>query len=290
MPYWILTDAGGDLPESYVSLHEKLHVIPMPYRLDGREHQSKPGDEKTISAFYQKLIDGHLATTSQISTADYYNAFKELVTKGEEVLYISLSSGISGTLQSAEIARTMLLDEYPSAKVNIVDSLCASLGQGLLVDYALKNRAAGMSLDEATVWLVNNRQQLIHWFTVSDLNFLFRGGRVTRTAALVGSVLRIKPVMHVNFEGKLIPVEKVQGRKRSLRALAEKAAQYAVPAAGQTMFISHGDCADDAQYVANTVRELLPGTGDIMISPVGALIGSHSGPGTLALFFTGDSR
>lgn len=289
MAYWILTDAGSDLPLHFVQAHEKFSVIPMPYRMDDREHRFAPGDEANVAEFYRKLNEGHTATTSQISTADYYAAFKERVQAGEALVYISLSSGVSGSIQSAVIARDMLLEEYPAARVAIVDSLCASMGQGLLVYYALKGRGEGMDMDALVAWLTGQRAKLNAWFTVDDLNFLFRGGRVTRTAALLGSMLRIKPVLHVDDEGKLIPMDKVQGRKRSLRELADKAIHTANPKQGQTMFISHGHCEEDAQLVASLIKEALPDT-EFLISPIGAVIGSHSGPGTVALFFLADHR
>ena len=212
MSYWIVTDAGSDLPLDYVQSHGKFRVIPMPYRLDDREHRFGPGVDADLADFYQKLTEGHTAATSQIPTADYYAVFKELVSQGEALVYVSLSSGVSGSIQSAMIARDMLHEEYPDAKVAVVDSLCASMGLGLLVHYALKGRDEGMDMDALTEYLTDLRTKLNAWFTVDDLNFLFRGGRVTRTSALVGSMLRIKPVLHVDDEGKLIPMDKVQGR------------------------------------------------------------------------------
>ena len=289
MSYWIVTDAGSDLPLSYVQQQEKLKVIPMPYRLDDKEYRLGAVEEASIASFYKRLNEGGMATTSQVTTADYVTLFREHAARGESLLCLSMSSGISGSFQSAMIARQMVMEEYPTAQIQVVDSLGASLGQGLLVHYALQGRSQGKTLDELAQWVTDNRQKMISWFTVDDLNFLFRGGRVTRTSALLGSMLRIKPVLHVNPEGKLIPKDKVQGRKRSLRELADKAIEYANPKKGQTMFISHGDCEADAQLVAKHIKEALPDT-EFMISPIGAVIGSHSGPGTVALFFMGDHR
>ncbi len=290
MPYWILADIGSDLPQHFVERHDRFKVLPQPYTMDGVESAYKPGDEKDIAVFYDKLRKGHPATTSQITVQTFYDAFKEITSKGEPLLCIALSSGISGSYQSAVLARNMVLEENPTARIALVDSLSASLGFGLLVDYALKNRAAGMSLEDNEQWVTDNRLKLNHWFTVDDLDFLFRGGRVTRSTALLGGMLRIKPIMHVNDEGKLIPREKVQGRKKSLRALAEKVIQLSNPKEGQSYFISHGDSQEDAELLADLIRKGLPQAGDVMISPVGAVIGSHSGPGTMAVFFMGDSR
>lgn len=265
-------------------------LLPMPYRLDGVEREYAAGDEANVADFYRKLRDGQQSTTAQITVVTYYNAFRSLAAQGQQMLYIGLSSGITGSMQSAVLARNMVLEQIPEAKIVLVDSLCASLGFGLLVDLAIKNRDSGMSLDDNEQWLTDNRQRLNHWFTVDDLNFLFRGGRVTKSTAFMGSMLRIKPILRVDEAGELVPIEKVQGRKRSLRAIAEKAVELSNPRAGQTYFISHGDCVEDAVFVMEHIRKGLPEAGDFLISPIGAIIGSHSGPGTLALFFLGEHR
>lgn len=290
MSYWIITDVAGDLPLSYANNHEKFMILPMPYRIEGREAEYALGDERSIGDLYDKLRGGQVASTSQVAVTTFASAFRELASKGESLLYIGFSSGLSGSFQSAELARAMVLEEYPDAKIDLTDSLCASLGQGLLVHLALQEREKGLSREELLVWVTNNRQRVQHWFTVDDLNFLFRGGRVTRSAALVGSVLHIKPILRVNYEGKLVPVEKVQGRKRSLKALAEKAIELSYPREGQSYFISHGDCKAEAEYIAELIREGARDVREILISPCGAIIGSHSGPGTLAVFFLGESR
>lgn len=291
MGYWIMVDICSDLPKYYMDRHEKFAVLPMNYHMGGQEYVYQIGDEAHIADFYKKISAGAQATTSQITVMAYQNAFREVLARGEDLLCLCLSSGISGSLQSALMARDMLREEFADGpKVEIVDSLCASLGLGLLTDYALQNRAQGMTLEDNAAWLADNRQRLNHWFTVDDLNHLFRGGRVTKSAALIGSMLRIKPVLRVDQEGKLVPFEKVQGRKRSLKALADKAIELSNPKEGQKYFISHGDCQEDAQYVADLIKEGLPQAGEFMSSPCGAVIGAHSGPGTVALFFMGDHR
>ena len=290
MPYWIIADIGSDLPAHFVERYQQFQVLPQPYTLDGVEGSYKPGDENELGAFYQKLRKGHPATTSQITVQTFYDAFKQVTSKGDPLLCVVLSSGISGSYQSAVLARTMVLEEDPTAHIALVDSLSASLGYGLLMQYILENRKQGMSLEDNEKWALENRLNLNHWFTVDDLDFLFRGGRVTRSAALLGGMLRIKPVLHVNDEGKLIPREKVQGRKKSLRVLVDKLVELSVPKEGQNYFISHGDCLEDAQFVADLIRQAVPSAGEILISPVGAVIGSHSGPGTLAIFFMGKGR
>ncbi len=288
--YWILSDIGSDLPKTFVDRYENFRLLPMPYRMDGKELSYQVGDELNASEIYAKLSAGTTITTAQITVESYTSMFTDLAQKGEQVLCITLSGGISGSVQSAQVARSMVLEQYPQAQITIVDSLCASLGFGLLTKYALTNRANGMSLEDNANWLLQNRLRLIHWFTVDDLNFLFRGGRVTRSSAVLGSMLRIKPILFVNDEGKLMPFEKVQGRKKSLKTLADKALQHAVPKEGQDIFISHGNCEEDAQYVADLVKEGMPHHGEILISPCSTIIGAHAGPGTMAIFFMGDKR
>ncbi len=289
MSFWIVTDAACDLPASYLQNKSDLTVIPTVYRIDGREYTDKPGDEAAVGRFYDMLRDGRVATTSQITPVEYQRVFRDLVKQGREVLCVTFSSGLSGTYQSAVLAKSFIEDEIPGAKIVVVDSLCASLGEGLLVHYTLQKRDEGLSIDDTAEWVISNRQRLNHWFTVDDLMFLYRGGRVNATSAYLGSMLRIKPVMHVNYEGKLIPREKVQGRKRSLKALAQKVADLAVPRDGQTVFISHGDVLEEAQYTMEHIKELVK-VKESLISPVGAYIGAHSGPGTVAVFFMGESR
>jgi len=290
MSFWIVTDAACDLPKDYVEKVENLTVMPMTYRMDGQDHPCAPGDEKTWHPFYEAVRAGKMATTAQVSAAEYQEVFKELTGRGEQVLCIVFSSGLSGTYQAALLAQGMTTEENPGAKVAVVDSLCASVGQGLFVHYAIEKRREGLSLDETARWLAENRQRINHWFTVADLDTLRRGGRVSATAAFMGGMLNIKPILHVDAEGKLIPMEKVQGRKKSLKRLAEKVAERANPKSGQTLFIGHGDCRADAEYTLECIKNLGFAPSRVMIAPIGAIIGAHSGPGTLAVFFLGDDR
>ena len=291
MSFWIVTDSACDLPKSYADAVEKFTVMPMLYRLDGQDHPCTLGDENTWHPFYEALRAGHVATTAQVSAAEYQKVFRDLAKAGEEILCIVFSSGLSGTYQAATLAQTMVMEEMPGVRLLVVDSLCASAGQGLLVHYAIKKRdEEGLSLEENAQWLVDNRQKLVHWFTVDDLGTLKRGGRVSATAAFMGSMLKIKPILHVNFEGKLIPREKVQGRKKSLKVLAEKINALAVPREGQTLFIGHGDCREDAEYTLECLRALGFEPKEVLITAIGAIIGAHSGPGTMAVFFMGESR
>ncbi|MHC1786525.1 MAG: DegV family protein [Christensenellales bacterium] len=288
--YWILSDIGSDLPKTFADQYDRFKVLPMPYRMDGVEKSYRIGDEATVEEIYRKLGEGVRITTAQITVDTYVTALRELAARGEPALCLTLSSGLSGSLQSAVLARSMVMEQYPGAQIIVVDSLCASLGFGLLTQYALRNRAAGMTMEDNARWLTDNRQRLIHWFTVDDLDFLFRGGRLTRSSAMLGAMLRIKPILHVNHEGKLVPFEKVQGRKKSLKTLADKVIQQAKPREGQDIFISHGNCREDAQYVADLISQGLPRHGSFLISPCSTIIGAHAGPGTLAVFFLGDRR
>lgn len=290
MSFWIVTDAACDLTKTYMESQEKFHVMPMSYHMDGKESPVTCGEKETWQPFYEALRNGKMATTSQVNTADYLKVFKELTEKGESVLCIAFSSGLSGTYQAACLAEDMLQEENPNAKITVVDSLCASAGQGLLVHLALEKRAQGASLAETAQWVMENRQKIVHWFTVDDLDFLRRGGRVSATAAYLGGMLKIKPVMHVNFEGKLIPREKVQGRKRALKTLAQKTNELAMPREGQTVFISHGDCEEDARYTVSCLQEMGFAPKDVYYMPISPIVGAHAGPGTVAIFFLGESR
>ncbi len=290
MSFWIVTDVGSDMSLDFYKRYDKLRVLPMIYCMDGQEKKYYVEDEPILKDFYRKLRDGRQASTAAVPVDSAAGAFEEIVKQGGQVLYITLSSGISASIQSGELAAEMVLEKHPDAKISVVDSLLASGGQLLMVYYALKLREEGKTLEEVVTWLTDNRQRFNSWFTVDDLNHLFRGGRVSRSSALIGSMLRIKPVMHVNHEGKLIPMSKTQGRKRSLKELAEKVIEMANPKEGQPIFLSHGDCMEDAQYLADLVRDGLPGNAGFEFVTLGTIIGAHAGPGTVAIFFLGDHR
>jgi DegV family protein with EDD domain len=237
----------------------------------------------------RELRDGVLATTSQINAETWKELFQNHLKSGHDILCIVFSSVLSGTYSAAVNAKEQLDHEFPSGKLIVIDSKCASLGQGLLVHYALQKRDSGASLDETAQWVNENLQKVNHWFTVDDLQFLRRGGRVSAASAYLGGIMKIKPILHVNEEGGLIPMAKVQGRKRSLRTLCDKVKELAVEPVKQTIFISHGDCQEEAEWLASIVREELH-VKDIMIGMIGPVIGSHSGPGTMAIFFMGNCR
>lgn len=289
MSYVIVTDTTTDLPESYYREHQ-LTVLPLSYILDGETYY-RGGKELPYQEFYAKMRAGSMPTTSQINPQTARRFFEPIVKEGKDILYIGFSSGLSGSCGSAQIAAQDLMDEYPGRKIAVVDSLCASLGEGLLVHKALEKKEQGMSLEELADWCEQHKRNIIHSFTVDDLFHLHRGGRVSKVAAVVGTVISLKPILHVNNEGKLIPLYNVRKRKKSLQALVDAMEQKQGSYSGKNdiVFISHGDCLADAEYVKSLVQERF-GITKFIINPVGPVIGAHSGPGTLALFFMGDAR
>lgn len=286
MSYQIITDTCCDYPtQMYGELG--LTVVPLSILYKGVNY-----NEYTVSwlkDFFDGLRAGETASTSAVNPATWASYMEPSLKEGKDVLVMAFSSGLSTTYQSAVIAAEELMEKYPDRKIKVVDTLCASLGQGLLAWYACKKRDEGLSLEELTAWVEENKLHLCHWFTVDDLMYLKRGGRVSAATALVGTMLQIKPVLHVDDEGHLINVSKARGRKASIQALAAKMGETGIPGANDTVFICHGDCQEDAEYLAQIVKEKY-GVKDVFIYYVGAVIGSHSGPGTLALFYLGDHR
>ena len=258
--------------------------------MSGETHANALYDEESVKPYYNRLRSGETSTTSQIPPAVWQEAFMAHVKKGEAVLCLVFSSALSGTYGSACIARDMVLEEVPDAQIEVIDTLAASAGQGLMVCDALDNRNAGMDLHANAQWIREHIQHYVHWFTVDDLHFLKRGGRCSPSAAFFGSMLSIKPVLHVDENGKLIARAKVRGRRQALKALAQKVGELDA-VKDRSIFISHGDCVEDAQYVKDTIVELYGVDPEkITLSVVGPVIGSHSGPGTVALFFRGRDR
>ena len=288
-PYRILTDSTTDLSPALV---EKMNVtvLPLMFTMDGKTYRNTPDEADMPSkVFYDKVRAGSMPTTSQINPMDFKEAVGPILAGGEDVLYLAFSSGLSGTYNNSRIAFAELAEEYPQRKVMCVDTLGASMGEGLLVYLACQQRDKGKSIEEVAQWVEENRLRLAHWFTVDDLNHLKRGGRVSGAAAFFGTMLSIKPVLHVDDEGHLIPMEKVRGRRQSLDALVEHMAKTGIDNAHQTVFISHGDCQEDAERVAEMVKKRF-GCRTVLLNYVGPVIGAHSGPGTIALFFLGRER
>ena len=284
--YKIVTDSASDLPEQMLSLLD-LTIAPLHVNFRGQTLVDSVGDG--LKELYDGWRQGEASTTSAVNPEGWAAAIEPVLQAGQDVLVLAFSSGLSTTYQSAVIAAGELAEKYPGRKINVVDTLSAALGQGLLVWYACKKRDEGLSLEELTAWVEENKLHLCHWFTVDDLMYLKRGGRVSATTALVGTMLKIKPVLHVDDEGHLINMLKARGRKASIEALAKKLEELGGGYDNSTVFICHGDCIGDAEYLSRILKEKF-GTENVFIGNLGAVIGSHAGPGTLALFFMGEKR
>lgn len=286
MDFQIITDSCCDFP---TPMYGQLGLTFVPLTVEFRGNTFDDKNDDTLKDMYQGLRAGEVAKTSAVNPSRWSQAMEKALAAGKNVLVLAFSSGLSTTYQSAVIAAEELKDAYPDRKIQVIDTLCASMGQGLLVWYACKKRDEGLSLDEVAQWVLDNRLHLCHWFTVDDLMYLKRGGRISAATALVGTMLQIKPLLHVDDEGHLINMTKTRGRKAAIDAMVKKAQELGAGYDNSTMFISHGDCLSDAEYLSRQLKEKC-GVKDVVISYVGAVIGSHSGPGTLALFFLGSHR
>ena len=290
MAFAIVTDSSSNLTEEVIDQFD-LHILPLTFMVDGEEHHSYLKGQKTdLKQFYTMMREGKVITTSLPNLAESEALMRGLLEQGRDILYLGFSSGLSGTFEATELLMRDLAAEFPERTLLAVDTLAASGGEGLLVWHAVQRARAGAPIGEVRDWVEENKLHLAHWFTVDDLMFLFRGGRVSKTAAWAGTMLNIKPVMHVDDEGHLIPLEKVRGRKKSLNALVDHMEKSAVqPIDQQMVFITHGDCLEEAEYVAEQVKERF-GVKEVVINYVDPVIGAHSGPGTMALFFLADKR
>ena len=285
----IMTDSCCDMtPDMAKDLD--LAVLPLSLEMSGQVyHNWLDGRDIGFEDFYARIRGGETATTSAVNVGEFEAEMRKVLEQGKDILCINFSSALSTTYQSAVIAAEELRAEFPEAKIFVVDSLCASLGQGLLLYLCVQEKRKGRPIEEVCNFAEATKGRICHWFTVDDLNHLKRGGRISAATALFGTMLSIKPVMHVDDEGRLIPVNKARGRKASLLALVDHMEETAVDPAHGTVFISHGDCEGDALLVADEVTRRF-GNKDIHINYVGPVIGNHSGPGTMALFFVGTKR
>lgn len=285
----LMTDSSADLSQEMVQ-ELGVTVLPLSFTIQGKVYRNYPDNrEMDLPLFYDMLRAGELATTSAVNVAEYTQAVEPILQEKKDVLILAFSSGLSSTYQASVLAAEELREKYPDRKIYTVDTLCASLGQGLLVYLAVQEQRKGRSIEEVRDWAESTKLHLCHQFTVDDLHFLKRGGRISATTAVVGSMLQIKPVLHVDNEGRLVSIGKARGRQASLKALVDKMEKTVTEEGKKTVFISHGDCRKDAVAVADMVRERF-GTQDIRINYVGPVIGAHSGPGTLALFYLGTER
>ena len=287
--YVLFTDSSADLTDELVR-ELGVEVLPLSFTMGDKTYKNWPDNREIDPAdFYKQLREGAVATTSAVNVGDYTDALTPFLEAGKDVLVLAFSSGLSATCHSAQIAAEELMEQFPGRKVYVVDTLCASLGQGLLVWYAAGLKRDGKSMDEVRDWVEENKLRLCHWFTVDDLMFLKRGGRISSATAVLGTMLSIKPVMHVDDEGHLIKMGTARGRNASLKALVDHMEETAIDPGSQVVFISHGDCLADAQKVAEDVKARF-GVKEVVINYVGPVIGAHSGPGTVALFFVGSKR
>ena len=287
--YVIVTDSSCDLPAELAQELE-LAVLPLTLTLGGKEYANYlDGREIGFSEFYGRIRQGEAAGTAAANLEGYLSIMEPILQAGKDILLLVFSSGLSSTYQVSLLAAEELSQKYPQRKILPVDTLCASMGQGLLVYLAARQRGEGKSLQEVRDWVEKEKYHLCHWFTVDDLMYLKRGGRLNAATALVGTALGIKPVLHIDNEGHLINMGKARGRRASLTALVDKMAELAGEPQGQVAFISHGDCLEDAKAVEQMLKQRL-GVKKVIISYVGPVIGAHTGPGVVALFFLGKER
>ena len=286
MAYQIITDTCCDFP---AEMYEKLGVIAVPLSVLYKGVNYENYTEQWLKELYTGLRNGESASTCAINPDRWASYMEPALKEGKDVLVLSFSSGLSTTYQSAVIAADELSEKYPDRQIRVVDTLCASLGQGLFVHYACQKRDEGLSLDELTAWCEENKLKLCHWVIADDLMYLKRGGRVSAASAVAGTLLQIKPLIHVDNAGKLIPVGKMRGRKAAIKALCDKVGETGIDGANDTIFICHGDCEEDAKVLEAMLKEKY-GTKNVFYYYIGAVIGSHSGPGTLALFFVSKKR
>ena len=285
-PYTLFCDTTCDLPAERLAQMD-CKLLPLSFEVDGETYTT---DTITMKDFYTRMRSDARTKTSQIPVGVYEKAFEEELKKGNDVLYLAFSSGLSGSYSSAVIVRDELSQKYPDQKIIVIDSLAASSGEGLMLLYAEKKKREGYSIDKLADYINEIRLHICHVFTVDDLKYLFRGGRVSRGAAIAGTMLGIKPLLNVDNEGHLIPQGKVRGRKASIKALGEMIKERAGANPNPIVTISHGDCIDDAIAAENMMKEIFGRDTEVVVAYTGPVIGAHSGPGTLALFFYGDRR
>lgn len=286
MDFIITTDTTADLSKQYLE-DNKIDLLSLKYMIDDVTYDIE--NELPDKEFYNKMREGAIPKTSQANPETAKEFFKKNIEKNKkDILHVGFSSGLSGTYDSARVAAEEVMEEIPGIKIIVIDSLAASLGQGLLVHKAIKLQEEGKTIDEVAKWLEDNKLNLCHFFTVDDLIYLYRGGRVSKTSQVAAGVLNIKPVLHVDNEGHLVALSKTRGRKKSIKQLADMMEKRILP--GETdVFISHGDCLEEAQGLADHIKERF-GIEVGLLNYVGPTIGAHSGPGTIALFFLGSER
>ncbi|MDY5956979.1 MAG: DegV family protein [Frisingicoccus sp.] len=286
--YVITTDTCCDLPKDYLK-EKEIEEVSLYYNMNGSVYGND--QEMDIKEFYDRMRGGEMPTTMAANPEELEEMFEKYLSAGKSVLHLAFSSELSSSCGNAMVAARELNEKYTDNKVIVIDTLAASLGQGLMVYKAEELRQNGKTIDETATWLEENKLHFCHQFTVDDLNHLYRGGRVSKLTAVAGTIIQIKPILHVSDEGKLVPIGKARGRKKSLTALVDNMQRTmgSYRDKNDIVFISHGDALEDAEYVANLVKERF-GIEKFLINPVSPTIGAHSGPGTIALFYMGEKR
>ena len=284
--YVITVNSTVDLPKEWLE-ERNVPVVPLRYTMDGQTYEDMSG--LTAKEFFAKLREGKMSVTSQVNPEEAKAALEPFLKEGKDVLHLAFSSGLSGTCNSMKIAGEELREEYPEAKVIVIDTLCACLGEGLLLYKALQQKAAGKAIEATAAWGEENKLHICHDVTVDDLNHLHRGGRISKATAVVGTMVKIKPIIHMDNEGKLQVIGKERGRKKSLNKIVDMAVEQSKGWDNDIIMITHGDCIEDAEYVASLVREKM-GIDNILINNIGTVIGSHTGPGVVAVFCMGNKR
>ena len=285
--YIITVNSTVDMPKEWLK-ERGVPVIPLKYTMDGQTYTDM--EDLTAKEFFNKLREGKMSVTSQVNPEEAKAMLEPFVKEGKDVLHLSFSSGLSGTANSMRMAAAEeLSEEYPKQKIVAVDTLCACMGEGLLLHKALQLKEAGKTMEEVVQWVEENKLHICHDVTVDDLHHLHRGGRISKATAVLGSMVQIKPIIHMDNEGKLQVIGKERGRKKSLNKIVDMAAEQAKGWENDLILITHGDCVEDAEYVAERVRAKM-GVDNILINNIGTVIGSHTGPGVVAVFCMGEKR
>lgn len=282
----ITVNSTVDVPQAWLD-ERNVPVIKLKYTMDGETYTDMEG--LSAKEFFAKLREGKMSVTSQVNPEEAMEALEPFVKDGKDVLHLGFSSGLSGTYNSMRIAGEMLEEKYPDTKVIVIDTLCACMGEALLLEKALKKKSEGLTIEEVAQWVEENKLHVCHNVTVDDLNHLHRGGRVSKTTAVIGTLVQIKPIIHMDNEGKLQVIGKERGRKKSLNKIVDLAVKQSEGWDNDFIMITHGDCIEDAEYVAKLVREKM-GIDNILINNIGTVIGSHTGPGVVAVFCMGNER
>ena len=284
----IVTDSNCDLPEEYL-IKNNIPVIPFHFNLNGEDYEDNFWKTISYKEFYDELRKGGMSTTSQISPYTYEEYFRKYVNEGCSIIYIAFSSALSESYNHSLLARENVLQEFPSADITVIDSKVASVGQGILVQKAVDMLSDGKISKEIIIWLESNKMKVNHWFTVDSLDYLRRGGRLSATSAVIGTMMNVKPVLIVDKDGKLSPVKKVRGRKKAISELFNELKNTATNINEETVYISHADCLEDAQYLQDLINNELT-VKEVVINNLGPIIGTHTGPGLLCLAFMGQER